>query len=87
MIHPGIQFKSVKGDALFPDRNLRQSGPDLAVEAIPVHAQAARRVPEADQARGDRFKLSHVSLSFTANKQVVDESGSTLTLGNLQNQK
>ena len=87
MIHPGIQFKSVKGDALFSDRYLGQPGPDLSVKAIPVHAQVAGRVPEADQARGDRFKLSHVSLSFTANKQVVDESGSTLTLGNLQNQK
>jgi hypothetical protein len=87
VIHPGIQFKSVKGDALFPDRNLRQPGSNLAVEAIPVHAQVAGRVPEADQARGDRFKLSHVSLSFNASKQVVDESGSTLPLGNLQNQR
>jgi len=60
VIHPGIQFKSVKGDALFPDRNLRQPGPDLAVKAIPVHAQVAGCVPEADQARRDWFKLPHV---------------------------
>jgi hypothetical protein len=66
LIHPGIQFKSVKGDALFPDRYLGQPGPDLSVKAIPVHAQVAGRITEADQARRDRFKLSHMCLSFIA---------------------
>jgi len=50
-IHPGIQFKSVKGNALFPNRDLGQIGPYFAVEPIAVHAQVGRYIPEAYQAR------------------------------------
>jgi hypothetical protein len=37
-VHPGIQFKSVEGNALFPDGYFNQIRPDFAVEAVPVHA-------------------------------------------------
>ncbi len=50
-IHPGIQFKSVKGDALFPYGDLGQIGPYFAVEPIAVHTQVCWYIPKAYQAR------------------------------------
>ena len=51
MIHPGVQFKSVEGDALFADTDFSQKGPHLGVEAVAVHAEIARRIAEANQSR------------------------------------
>jgi hypothetical protein len=50
LIHPGVQIKSVEGDTLLTDRDFSQIGPDFGLEAVPVHTQVMRRVPEADQA-------------------------------------
>jgi hypothetical protein len=66
VIHPGIQFKSVKGNALLPDRDFHQTGPDLAVEAVPVHAQVERRIPQADQSWVDGTGLFHEQVSCIA---------------------
>ncbi|HUV20256.1 MAG TPA: hypothetical protein VMZ32_00575 [Gammaproteobacteria bacterium] len=49
MLHPGVQFKSVEGDALFADADFNEIRPYLGVEAVAVHAQVARRIAEADQ--------------------------------------
>jgi hypothetical protein len=51
IFYPGVQFKSVEGDALPTDRNVGEAGPDLGVEAVAVHAEIARCVPKAHQAR------------------------------------
>ncbi|MGB5761048.1 MAG: hypothetical protein WBM58_00705 [Sedimenticolaceae bacterium] len=44
MIHPGVQFNSVEGDALIADWNFGEVRPHLGVEAIAVHAQIEGRV-------------------------------------------
>ena len=45
MVHPGVQFKSVEGDALFPDGYLNQIRSDFAVEAVAIHAQIQGGIP------------------------------------------
>jgi hypothetical protein len=49
LIHPGVQFKSVKGDTLFADGDFREMGPDLVIEAITVHAHIEGGIPESDE--------------------------------------
>jgi len=39
VVHPGVEFKPVKGDALATDGNGGKEGPDLGVEAVAVHAE------------------------------------------------
>jgi hypothetical protein len=39
VIHPGVQFNSVEGDALITDRDFGEVRAYLGVEAIPVHAE------------------------------------------------
>ena len=53
VIGPGVEVKSVEGDALVTDRDLGEIGPDLRVEAVAVHAEILRSVAHADQARED----------------------------------
>ena len=50
MIHPGVQFKSVEGDALFTDADFGQIRPYYGVEAIAIHAEVARGVAQPDEA-------------------------------------
>ena len=49
LLHPGVQFKSVEGDALFADRDLCEVGPDFSIEAISVHAEIEWRISKPDQ--------------------------------------
>lgn len=51
MVHPGIQIKSVEGDALLADTDFNQIGADLRVESVPVHPDIEGRIPQPDQAR------------------------------------
>jgi len=44
LLHPGVHFKSIKGDALPTNRNLSQSGANLPTKAVAVHAQIGGRV-------------------------------------------
>ncbi len=46
---PGVQFKSVEGDALAADGDLGEAGADFRVEAVAVHAQVEGGVPEANE--------------------------------------
>jgi hypothetical protein len=62
LIHPGIQFKAIEGNALFPDANFNEIRPYLGVKAVSVHAQIGGRVPEADQSWGNRAGLFHERL-------------------------
>jgi hypothetical protein len=50
MIHPGVQIKPVKGDALLADGNFSQIRPDFGVESVTVHAEITRSIPEPEQA-------------------------------------
>jgi len=49
LLHPGIHFKPVKGDALFADPDLCEVGADFRIEAISIHAQIERGIPQPDQ--------------------------------------
>jgi hypothetical protein len=49
LLHPGIQFKSVEGDALFADTDFNEIWPYLGVKSVAVHAQVARRIAETNQ--------------------------------------
>lgn len=51
MVDPGIQIKSVEGDALLADTDFNQIGADLRVEAVAVHPDVEGRIPQPDQAR------------------------------------
>ncbi|MCP4876754.1 MAG: hypothetical protein GY896_14945 [Gammaproteobacteria bacterium] len=59
MLHPGVQFKSVEGDSLFPHADFNEIRAYLGVEPVAVHTQVARRIPEADQSRRDTAVLFH----------------------------
>ena len=51
LVRPGIEVKAIEGFALDADRNQRHPGPDLLVEAVLVHAEIPRRIPEPEQPR------------------------------------
>ena len=70
MIHPGVQFKAVERDALSTDRDFSEVGSDFRVEAVAVHAEVARRIPEAEEPRDESCRFSgyevHAQLASTA---------------------
>ena len=51
LLDPGIEIKAIEGFALDADRNQRQPGPNLFIEAVLVHAEIPRRIPEPEQPR------------------------------------
>lgn len=60
MIHPGVQFNSVKGDALLADPDFGDLRPYLGVEAVAVHAQVEGRVTQPQQARQEAGLARHL---------------------------
>lgn len=54
LLHPGVEFKPVEGDALGANGDFGDMGADFGVEAVAVHAQVARGVAEADQPGEER---------------------------------
>ena len=66
MIDPGVQFKAVERDTLSTDRDFREVGADLCVEAVAVHAEVAWGIPEAKEPRGNGLwgigRLFHVRI-------------------------
>jgi len=50
LIHPDVQIKSIEGDALLAYRNFNKIGANIPVEAVAVHSNIGRRVPEPDKA-------------------------------------
>src|SRR5882724_12480647 len=51
LVGPRIEVKAIEGHALDSDRNDGHTGAHLAVEAVLVHAEIARRIPEPYQSR------------------------------------
>lgn len=51
VVRVSIKLQPVECDALRADRDLGQVGADLGVEAVAVHAEVGRSVPEAEEAR------------------------------------
>jgi hypothetical protein len=48
VVNPGVQFKAVEGHSLSTNADLGEVRPDLGVEAITIHAEVARGVPETE---------------------------------------
>ena len=51
VVRPGIEVKTVKGNALGADGHLSEIRAHLGVEPVAVHAEVDRRVPEPENAR------------------------------------
>ena len=70
MVHPGVQFKSVEGNALIADRDFSQMWTHFAVEAVAIHAHIQGRVPKPEQAWKDvcRNLCSHRHSIFRASE-------------------
>lgn len=49
LLHPGVEFKPVEGNALGANGDFGDMGADFGVEAVAVHAQVARGVAEAEE--------------------------------------
>jgi hypothetical protein len=47
LVGPRIEVKAIEGHALDSDRNDGHRGAHLAVEAVLVHAEIPRRIPES----------------------------------------
>jgi len=50
IIRPGVEFKTVEGDALYTDWDFCEEGPHFLVEAVDVHSEVLRRVSQSIQA-------------------------------------
>jgi hypothetical protein len=48
VLNPCVQFKAVESNPLASNAELGEARPDLAVEAVTVHAEVARGVAEAE---------------------------------------
>jgi hypothetical protein len=59
LIRPGVEFKSVKGDAPLAYRDFAHVGAYFAVESIPVHAEVSGRMAEPYEARQEWERLGH----------------------------
>lgn len=49
VVGPCIEVKAVEGNSLRSDRNDGDAGTHLAVEAVFVHAEIGRRIPEPNE--------------------------------------
>lgn len=58
LLRPGVQFKSVKGNALLADGDLSQVPPHLTVESVLIHSQIAGRIAQTNKSRDDRSHFS-----------------------------
>ena len=48
VIGPGVEVKSVEGDALITNGDLSEVGPHVGVEAVAVHAEILGRIADPD---------------------------------------
>jgi hypothetical protein len=53
VVGPGVEVKSIEGDAAIADRDFGEERSDFGVEAVAVHAEVGRRVAVADEAGKD----------------------------------
>jgi hypothetical protein len=54
VVRPGIEVKPVEGDPLRADRDRGEERPDVAIEAIFIHAEIRRNVAQPDETRQKR---------------------------------
>jgi hypothetical protein len=53
VVGPGVEVKTIEGDAAIADRDLGEERADFGVEPVAVHAEVRRRVAVADEAGED----------------------------------
>lgn len=51
VVHPGIELKTIKRDALFADGDFGKARPYLGIEPIAIHTEVGWRVPQPQHAR------------------------------------
>ena len=51
VVHPGIEFEPIEGDALFTDGDFGKAGSYLGVEPVAIHTEVGRRIPQPQHAR------------------------------------
>jgi hypothetical protein len=51
VLHPGVQFKPVEGNALSTDRNIGEVMAYFGIESIAIHAEVERRIAQANESR------------------------------------
>ncbi len=51
VFHPGVQFKSVEGNALLADGNVGEKGADFRIEAVAVHTEISWCIANAYEPR------------------------------------
>jgi len=44
VLRPGVEFKTIEGDALYADGNVHELRTHVPIEAVLVHAEIARRI-------------------------------------------
>jgi hypothetical protein len=54
VVGPGIKVKPVEGDPLRTNRDHGEERPNVAIEAIFIHAEIRRGVAQADETRQER---------------------------------
>jgi hypothetical protein len=54
LVGPRVEVKPIERHALDSDRDDGHTGANLAVEAVLVHAEIPRRIPESDEPGRDR---------------------------------
>ena len=57
LVGPRIEVKAIEGDALATDRYDGYPRPHLKFEAVLVHAEIPRRIPESYESGGDNRTL------------------------------
>jgi hypothetical protein len=57
LVGPRIEVKAIEGHALDSDRNDDYTGAHLAVEAVLVHPEVSRRIPQSDESGRNRRTL------------------------------
>ena len=59
VVGPGVEVKTIEGDAAIADRDFGEERPDFGIEPVAVHAEVGRRVAVADEAGEDLHGGSH----------------------------
>ena len=79
VVHPSVEFKAIEADALDADRNFGQVRAHLGVEPVAVHAEVARRVTEANDARAE-FEIAAQSSALVVGQDRYNGGTSQLPI-------
>jgi len=88
LIHPGVQFKTVKSDGLLTEGNFSDIGSNHVIEFVAVHTQVGRGIAQPDQSRQDLYGMCFFAghgFDLSTQIDVCDrDAAMTELFGNLQ---